>query len=300
MSSAHRASLLKTLTFHETWGHAPTAAEWMMTLESDSSVDPKEARNEIEVMQREGLVVERLGRFIFPESVSLIDEMRHNELFAPRKRRTAGRVAAWLARLGGVRFVALCNTTALGHARDESDLDFFVITRAGTLMQTRALATLPFKLAGRRPGHDDERDAVCLSYFVSDDGLDLSSHMLGPDDPYFRYWFLSLVPLYDDGVSRELWKANRTMTTRHPCAMPWEVPPDFQILTPSVRIPFVRALENIARTVQTRAFPASIREFMNRDTRVIVNEKALKFHVTDGRDDYRRRYNEALRQRAIV
>lgn len=302
MTSALREGLLRTLCFHETWGHAPTRVEWAMTLESKEPFQADEVSKVITELEQDGVVEQRYGRFVFPVAVgtsSLIEQNRDNELWAARKRRVACRVARWLNRLSAVRFVALCNTTALGHARDEADLDFFVITRAGTIMQTRGLAVLPFKLLGRRPGKGEERDAVCLSYFVSDTGLDLTSHMLSSDDPYFRYWFLSLLPLYDDGVSQELWNANRSITSRHPLAQPWIVPPDLRVSSPRVRLPFSFALERHAAALQQRFFPDSIRSLMNRDERVIVNDTTLKFHVDDGREAYRETYQELCRKRGL-
>jgi hypothetical protein len=300
MSSSIRDALLKTLTFHETWGHAPTAAEWIMTLEGESGMNRDEVLRELDALVRDAKVINAFGKYCFPESTALIDAQRTNEFYAPRKRRIAGRVTKWLACLGGVRFVALCNSTALGHARDEGDLDFFVIVRHGTIMQTRALAAMPFKLLGRRPGAGEDRDAVCLSYFISDKTLDMSSHMLTPDDPYFRYWFLSLLPLFDDGISMDLWNANVHMASRHPFATPWIVPPDLRIVTPQVRIPTVSILEGIAGDAQRKAFPSTIRELMNRDTRVMVRDDVLKFHVTDGREEYRTRYEETLRRRGVA
>lgn len=294
-----RDALLRTLAFHETWGHAPTRPEWIMTLESREPFTAEEASSGIDELEAAGTVFPYCGRYVFPGQTTLVDRIRRDEAWSPRKRRAARQVARWLARLASVRFVAICNTTALGHARDEGDLDFFVVTRAGTIMQTRGLSVLPFKLMGKRPGRRDERDAVCLSYFVSDAGLDLSSHMLEQDDPYFRYWFLSLLPLYDDGVSDALWNANAAITSYHPFARPWMVPPDFRVARPAIRIPVVRAFEPFASRVQTTAFPAPIRDLMNRDRRVIVNDRALKFHVDDGREDYRRRYHELCRTRGL-
>ncbi|MBI4138690.1 hypothetical protein HY479_00880 [Candidatus Uhrbacteria bacterium] len=271
----------RTHAFHATWGHAPTRTELLSTLETDGASITKEG-----------------AWRALQESADEKRTRHEDEMFTPRKLRTARRVAGWLARCSSVRFVALCNTTALGHARNEADLDFFAIIRTGTIMATRGLATLPFKLARRRPG-EGERDAVCLSYFVTDDGLDLSSHMLTPDDPYFRYWFLSLLPLYDDGISAEFWAVNTAITSRHAFATRWIPPPDFRVQTPRLRIPVPRWLEPVARGIQTRAFPAAIRNLMNRDTRVIVTDKALKFHVDDRREEYRRRYEDECRIRGI-
>lgn len=300
MAHDGRSCLLRTLAFHATWRHAPTLAEWIQTLEIENGVATRlELIQEIQMLQERGEVKNLFGRFCLPGDDALIHDIRDQEQWMPRKRRAALRVAKWLAHIASVRFVALCNSTALGHARDEGDLDFFVITRAGTVMLTRGIAALPFKLFGQRPGNAHARDPVCLSYFVTDGALDVSSHMLLPDDPYFRYWFLSLLPLYDDGISDALWNANRVITRRHAFAERWITPPDFHVATPAVRFPVPRFMESHAARLQTSKLPPPIRDRMNRDTHVMVTPHVLKFHVDDGREDYRKIYEERCGQLGI-
>jgi hypothetical protein len=253
-------------------------------------------------LERDGLVGEGEGRFgLVEELPKILDSIRERDMFQPRKRRRAAKVARWLASLGGVRFVALANTTALGNARDEGDLDFFVIAQSGTLWMTRLLGAGPFKLFGKLPTKDRTRDAVCLSYFVADDGLKLAPHMLDGDDPYFRYWFLSLVPLYDDGVGSELWSKNQDIIDRHPFARRWIAPPDFRVQS-SYRLPAqaYRPFEPLARSFQRRWFPRRIRELMNRDTRVIVDDKTLKFHVDDRRAEFREAYQALCKKYGVT
>ena len=293
-----RDGLLRTLAFHHVWAHAPTRAEWIATAEVHSACSIEELDAAMEDLVRTKTVLYTLGRYAFDEAI--ITSLRERELFYPRKIRVARRAARWLASLSSVRFVALCNTTALGHGDDASDLDFFVVTRAGSIMATRAVSALPYKLLHRRPDESgSERDAICLSYFISDAGLDLSAHMVPEDDPYFRYWFLSLLPLYDDGVSCDLWAANARITFRHPFAKPWVVPPDL-IVRPRFRIPIPPLTESLATRVQTAAFPPSIQDIMNRDTRVLVSPRVLKFHVNDRREHFRDQFLEFCRSRGIA
>lgn len=226
------------------------------------------------------------GRVVFEGRESLVEEHERRESLFPRKIRRARQVAKFLARLSGVRFVALCNTTALAHARDEGDLDFFVITRRGSIMQTRGWSTLRF--AKSRPGvHASDRDAVCLSYFVDDSALDLSSHMLPDGDPYFRLWFLSLIPLYDDGVSVDFWNANSTIRSMHPNARPWIVSEDLRIKRPWLRIPTPAFLDSLAAHIHELLISSTLKAMRNIDTCVIVNEHVLKFHADDGRERFR-------------
>lgn len=295
---AIQAGWMRALCFHDAWGYPPTRSEWLNGFDVGAhghapDADTSEA---LENLFRRGTFIESRGRVFFPGREALIVEHEKREGLFPRKIRRARRVAKWLASLGGVRFVALCNTTALAHARDEGDLDFFVLTKRGALWQTRGWAALPFKLMRARPGaRGSDRDAVCLSFFADEDALDLAPLMLKEDDPYFRHWFLSLLPLFDDGVSEALWKANAQMTQRHPLAKPWIVSPDLEVKRPFVRIPFFSALESLARHFQERVFSPAIKQMMNRDTRVAVNDRVLKFHVEDGRE----RFREASRDRCL-
>lgn len=268
------AGCMRALCFHDAWGYPPTRAEL------ENGFDERAAK-------------EIRGRVVFVGREALIVEHEKREGLFPRKIRRARRVARWLAALGGVRFVALCNTTALAHARDEGDLDFFVITKRGALWQTRGWAALPFKMLRARPGsRRSDRDAVCLSFFVDEDALDLSPLMLPEDDPYFRHWFLSLLPLYDDGISDAFWQANAAITRRHPSAKPWLASPDLEIEKPRLRLPFFSAFESAARRIQEHTFNAAIKRMRNQDTRVVANDHVLKFHVEDGREKFREAYRQ--------
>jgi len=300
MTPAERA-ILRTLCFHDVWGSAPTRAELCSQLDvaSDVTMRREEVTDALHDLLEQGRVSEVRGRFGFPDTLpGLARVFTERDGVQPRKRRHARRIAGWLARLSGVRFVALANTTALGNARDDGDLDFFVIAKKGSIWSTRLFGGAPFRLFRWTPSPGHERDAVCLSYFITDDGLDLSSHLLTPNDPCYRQWFLSMVPLYDDGVSRAFWDANAALRRRHPFAERWVVPPDLRIPAKRLRLP-TRIFEGLAKMFQMRWFPASILERMNKDTTVLVNDRVLKFHVTDSRAEDRRRYEDACRSRGI-
>lgn len=273
-----RAERIRVLALWDAMGYPPTEAE----LASVAGFAPLE----------DPFLLTR-GRVTFAGREDLVAEHEAREVFFPRKIRAARKAATWLARLSGVRFVALCNTTALAHARDGGDLDFFVITKSGVLTQTRGWSALRFALAGRRPGsRDAERDAVCLSFFVDDQSLDLAPLMLAGDDPYFRLWFLSLLPLVDDGVSAELWRANAAIRERHPDAEPWIPHPSLRVPIPGLRIPAFPSLDPLASSLQERAMSPSLKEMRNKDTRVVITPRVHKFHAEDGREAFRDRAAE--------
>jgi hypothetical protein len=237
------------------------------------------------------------GRYV---PVSLQTELAPTltgEEWMPRKLRKTRKIAHWLSRLSGVRAVFLCNRTAFGLPRDEGDLDFLVIVRHGSIWQTRGLAGLPFVLLGDRPRPgEDERDVVCLSFFLSDQALDLSVCALQPDDMYLRHWFLGLLPFVDDGAGKEFWDANAGLRLRHPHAERWIPSPDLQVSLPRLRIPVNSALERVARSLQWKYFPRALRDKANKDTHVMISDHHLKFHVDDGREALQATYKKLCDQ----
>lgn len=246
------------------------------------------------------LVVTR-GRITFGGRENLVKEHELREALFPRKIRAARKAAKWLARLSGVRFVALCNTTALMHARDGGDLDFFIITRSGVLTQTRGWAALRFALTGRRPSVGDvERDAVCLSFFVDDSRLDISPLMLSGDDPYFRLWFLSLLPLVDDGVSKNFWESNVQIRERHSFARRWMMHTSLQVKIPWIRIPSFAFLDRAAAAVQARTMSQVLRDKMNKNTSVVITPHVHKFHTDDGRERFREQAAQTCKQYGVA
>lgn len=284
--NATREAILRTVAFFDTMDYAPTVTEAMAWAEGKGTRDiPHDLLEE-----GEGRIALR-GRL-----QPLLARSRERTPLFPRKLRRAQQVAAWLVRNPNVRFVALANTTALAHARHESDLDFFVIVRHGSIWSTRLIGGAPYRLTHQLAGGPNEKpDAVCLSYFISDAGLNLSSHLLPDgDDPYFRYWFLALLPLYDDGVGQQFWDANTCITERHPYAEPWMVSPDIAVRRPTLRIPGTRLLEAPAKAFQQKWFPEAIRHQMNQDTSVLISDVALKFHTDDGRRRFRTAYQTRL------
>lgn len=289
-----RAGLLRALAFHDAWGYAPTRVEWIASWDAGRDKAPapswSEADSSIDALVTEKQVTTARGRFVFPDQVSWIAEHERREAFFPHKIRPARRVAAWLCRLAGVRWVGLCNTTALANAREDGDLDFFIITKAGSLWQTRGIAALPFKLLGARPGaRGGDQDAVCLSFFIDDSALDLTPLQL-EDDPYFRHWFLSLLPLFDDGIGGSLWQANPAITARHPLAERWLPHPTLAASKVALRIPTLSFLERTAIKAQQVLLPKLIQQTANASTDVVVTDHILKLHTIDGREAHRKAY----------
>ena len=296
-------ALVRTIAYFDVISYAPTWMEVSAWLEWSGAagfevVGPpsvEELNHARATLIDDAQIDEQQGRIALhgrmDELLSLIAE---RSVLFPRKIRHARKVVRYLSHIASIRFVALVNTTALAHARNEGDLDFFIIAQQGRLWSTRLLTVSPYRMLGKLAHKDAKPDAVCFSYFISDDAPDLSSHCLPDDDPYFRYWFLSLLPLFDDGVGTDFWNANSLLRAKHPCATQWILPPDLAVSVPYLRVSVPRFAERYAKQFQERWFPEPIRSRKNLDTSVLISDDVLKFHTEDRRSMYREAYQKRL------
>lgn len=217
------------------------------------------------------------------------------DLSITRKWTRAHRVARFLRWLGGVRFVAVCNSLAFGSVTASSDIDLFLICRRGTLWQTRLWATLYLAIRGWRV-EGASQDPVCLTFFIDDTHLDLSRFSL-ERDVYLRHWFIALKPLYDDGIGQIFWESNAQLRARHANANIWTLAP---IVLTNGRVPTLSLLERLAKWISLKKLSPVLREMMNKDTRVVISDDVLKFHSIDRREEYQQRYEAICAEHHIV
>lgn len=298
MQEQMEQAVLKTLAFQACWSHAPTRLQLFLLLDfpEGPELEKEEAfrlyNQAIEKLLGQNKIVQEQGLLALANFSSIIASNKNNEIYFPRKIKKIRQVAKYLSRLPWVRAVILCNTTALGHADDKSDLDFFVICKAGSIWRARFFSALPFKLLNARPG-EAKIDPVCLSFFVTDSSLNLSELALSQSDPYLRYWFFNLMPFYDDGILAELWDQNHALRRNHPFAQRWvafDKTPVLGSKPAEAAPPNPSIIEQWLRQFQMVRFPKPIADIANQDTRVVINDNVLKFHVTDNRKRFRDDY----------
>ncbi|MBI4276719.1 hypothetical protein HY629_02675 [Candidatus Uhrbacteria bacterium] len=232
--------------------------------------------------------------------VSLWTVREERQTIAYRKWRKALRVGRWLAMMPYVQMVAVCNNLAYDNATDESDIDLFIVTTSKRVWAARFFVSGFLALLRLRPTRRTTRDKICTSFFVSTDHLNISnlqlaasSQQLGaPADPYLLFWTATLYPIYDrGGVYERFWNANAWIKEYLPNAVP-VIPHPWRTVRPALSPRFPESIfgawfERFVKRIQMRAFPKNIRELMNKDTRVVVTDKVLKFHTNDRREEYR-------------
>lgn len=219
---------------------------------------------------------------------------RHDRLLdALRKYERVRAVTAYMTRLPHIEGIAVCNSLAFHHTTAASDIDLFVITEPRRVWTARLMTVAAMAALRLRPG-EAKRDPVCCSFFVDHDLLPMEGLKIDEHDPYLAMWHAMLTPIVDHAhVFARLQAENAWVNRLLPNVVPIRRARAYRS-TAIRRLPRSPVSEDAARSFQERRLPASIVRLKNMDTRVIVNNKMLKFHENDRRAAIATALNEKI------
>jgi hypothetical protein len=268
------------------------------------------------------------GFYFLSGREELIKKRREFFELSEKKFKIAKR-AAWLLHfIPIIKMIAVCNNF---YYRPQSDIDFFIITAANRLWLTRFFATIILDIFYLRARGKKTADKVCLSFYLSEDNLNLEKIALAKnkvyfqeesdpsrgaqddknekddkiDDPYLSYWLAFLEPIYGQECYNRFWGANNWIKNIFPNILPKEPVARRQVGGEKSReytLPVAEAAtplprgglfigdwqELIAKKIQGGKISPRVKEMAALgDTRVVINDKMLKFHENDRREEFR-------------
>ncbi|OIP79538.1 MAG: hypothetical protein COT39_00770 [Parcubacteria group bacterium CG08_land_8_20_14_0_20_48_21] len=199
---------------------------------------------------------------------------------AEKKYRKAKRFVRIFSLLPFVQGIAICNSLGYRNARENDDIDLFILASPGRLWLTRFFVTGVLALLRQRPTSLHAKNKLCPSFFLSGIHLDLHAYALA-DDLYLRYWVTQLTPL----INRQ------NIFSRFQSYNAWAEPPVPTIgggerYHRSQR--FFSLLEYVCKRWQLGRLPEKLRLMAkNPQTHVVITDTILKFHDQDRRAAYR-------------
>lgn len=295
-------SILKTVLWFSLFSQPLTVFEiWKWLMQPVRAYDLCEVQS---ILERSAWLAEKLQTFEGFWSVkgevtiqSLIHARQDRFLDAERKFKRVRRAARFFRLLPHMRAVAAVNSLAWWGTDEQSDIDLYVVTKAGSIWSSRFWLVLPFALLRARPHREPKvRDPFCFSFFSTHESLQLEE-LCFPRDYYMAFWVKSLVPVFDrDGSLSEFHRVNRWASNLLPNARGRVVHhrhvPGF-----CPRVPVQsRLLEPLFRFFQRRRMPVHLSSLANQDSRVVVTDDMLKFHENDRRLEFRDRFETLLAQ----
>jgi hypothetical protein len=143
----------------------------------------------------------RLGYYCLAGREELVARRLDRYCHAQDKWEIVQRAVRWLAAVPFVRMIAVSGSLAQNNTRPQSDLDLFIITRAGRIWTARLGLLIVAQLLGRRRKYWDEQapDKICLNHYVTDATLLIDPAIR---NLYTAVLYKSLVPL----LGREMWQ----------------------------------------------------------------------------------------------
>lgn len=293
-------AIKETVAFFDLFDYPLTPSEVYKYcfLESDLAKVEKELAS----MKTCGFINEKDNFYFLPKRDKIIGTRQRRKLHAKRKYTKAGLIVKIFKFIPWIKMIAIGNIIGEDNLKDNSDIDFFIVTKKKRIWLTRLFCNFVTQSFGLRPKEKNMRDKICLSFFVSEEEMNLEKLMLEDgQDFYFIYWMSGLKLIYDkDETWEKFKKANSWIYECLPnlgqdrkrlkeYSFDWF----WCNFKKAVGLTFDR-LDTIAGKFQIKILPKQIKEKMNKGTEVIINEKILKMHVNDRRAEYKNKFKMRL------
>lgn len=237
----------------------------------------------------------------------LWDKREWRRVWALRKWKRALRAAKLVRCVPFVRLIAVTNTLAWDGTDEESDIDFFIVTRAGRLWTTRILVMLLLHVVGWRRHGNKIKNRICLGFWVDETELNLEPLALKPDDPYFAFWLITMWPVYGQTTYRRLQDANNWRQKIFPFC-PLIEPTHWRSVSETGLWRFIPKVdefflggwlgdlvERLLRTLQMRRiYQHKNSAIHERGTSVVATPNIAKFHEQDRRINLLERWQQII------
>lgn len=258
----------------------------------------------VEALENIGSVVENKNGFYFlaGREKNIVEKLsRYN--FTGRKFKRAILVSKIFRFIPWVKMIAVGNLIGAHNMKDGGDIDFFIIAEKKRVWIARFFCAGMAEILKLRPKDGNSRDKICLSFYASESSMDLSGLMHGKQDAYFIYWLAGLVPIYDVGGSYEKFiKANCGILSNLPNWNPAIhsrqrlVKPFLSGFYHDLADLLIGGLEARFKKAQIELLPPKLKNLMNQDSRVVVNDEIIKLHANDRREEYVIRHGEKIKE----
>ncbi len=110
-----------------------------------------------------------------------------------------------------VRFIGISGSVGSGFAKEEDDIDIFVVTRNGTMWLYRALVQIKniFHRKIRIKGEKDVKDKLCLNLITEERGLRFDSDIFNFNE------LMYLIPIYNEKYINYIYSQNVWLLTEY-------------------------------------------------------------------------------------
>lgn len=300
-------NILRTIAYFDIYNWPLRAEEiwkWQYNLNNDKILLLEEIFEVLKNEEIKTVLQEKDGFYFMRGKENILSERAEKYLYAERKYKKVMRLARIFSFFPFIKMISVCNDLGYSNAPDGSDIDLFIVSSRKRIWLARLMITGFLKLFRMRPG-ENPRDAICPSFFVDEDNINLEKLALkdgagGINDPHFSYWICQMSPvLQKENFNEKFSEENKWAKKFLPNAGISKEPPVRRNISIS---PFAGCIEKIfqgfigdwletkVKKIQLNMMPENLQQTANKNTNVVITDSILKFHTHDSREIIREKF----------
>jgi len=304
-------SILKTIAYFDIFQYPLTSLEvykWLFLPEKNYTFI--ETLKTLDNLVLADQIQKKFGFYFLPQQSQNVKIRLERYYLAEKKFKIALFVIARLGWFSNIKNISICNNVGYNNAQAQSDIDFFIIIRAGHLWFSRLLITLITSILMLRRHAKEIANRACLSFYLADDHYDISDIALNPPDIYLIYWLATLAPVYDQDSYLDFLKAND-----------WQKKylPNFYPVKMSCRRRYVHSQNQFFKKINFKLFTFKTGGWLEKTskilqrqkmkghfhsghtgTEVVITDSMLKFHENDRRRQYYQTWQAKLKDLNLI
>lgn len=301
MDKALEQSIIKTLAYFDYFSHPLTKEELFRFLWQPPNFSYDKFLAELDSYNGE-VIDSKYGYYFLSgreQTVAIRQQKTVDNDFKHKITKQAAKKIRWVP---FVRAMLVCNNTSFEMADRSSDIDVVIIVKQGRMWVARLLVTLWLSLFGLRRNKKKTINKICLSFYASDNSLNLAKLVITEPDVGFMYWVVQFVAVYDpDNLQTEILRQNQWIKEYLPNALVASAMGErFKVedsrWSKLGRNFWQRAwggaygqlVERQAKVMQKAKMRRNLHSVQDEpDTRVVISDEVLKFHEQDRRLQYK-------------
>lgn len=305
-------SIIQTISYFDIFNTPLTREELLRWLWGKKAVDYTDFAKHLDDLEKQNKISKKSGYYFLPGREEIINIRQRAVPLVEEKMQIAVRAGKKIRWIPFVEAMFVCNTVAGGGVKKTSDIDVFIIIKNGRLWISRFLTTIIMSLFGLRRSKTKIINKICLSFYVTNNGLDFSNLKINDPDIYLIYWLENLIPVYDphDALKkirhRNQWTKKYLQNAKENYQTLYRWKANDSKISKIIKTFFEKAwignygdlMEAQAKSIQQTKMNLNFSD-PNKTNKlgVIINDNILKFHENDRREQYR---DEWLRKCANI
>jgi len=202
----NRQAIIDTLTYSSIFSTPLTRDELYYFLHTDKVISQDAFDLLLKELSHE--IVQRDGYITLHGQDKLIPMRKERKSLYEKKLMLAKRAARILSHIPCIYFIGLTGSVAAGNP-GEDDIDFFIVTKTGSLFLTRALALCLLSVIGvrRQRNSIEVRNKICVNMFCDREGMDYFKER---QNIYVAREIAQMIPMFSRGSCyRDFLDANK-------------------------------------------------------------------------------------------